>query len=53
MYKKRLDAIVKQYRYDPFPDEVRAVIIAAWTRGGLLPPTAIKAMVPGMEPEAT
>ena len=47
MYKKPLDAIVKQYRYDPLPDEVRAVIIAAWTRGGLLPPAAIKAMVPG------
>ena len=53
MYKKPLDAIVKQYRYDPLPDEVRAKIIAAWTRGGLLPPAAIKAMVPGMEPEAT
>jgi hypothetical protein len=41
MYKKPLDAIVKQYRYDPLPDEVRAVIVATWTRGGLLPPAAI------------
>ena len=47
MYKKPLDAIVKQNRYDPLPDEVRGVIVATWTRGGVLPPAAIKAMVPG------
>jgi hypothetical protein len=27
MYKKPIEAIVKEYRYDPLPDEVRAVII--------------------------
>ena len=52
MYKKPLDAIVKEYRYDPLPDEVRAVIIASWKRGGLLPAAAIERMVPGAEPEA-
>jgi hypothetical protein len=35
MYKKPIEAIVKEYRYDPLPDEVRAVIIASWKRGGL------------------
>jgi hypothetical protein len=28
------------------PAEVRTVVIAAWTRGGLLPRTAIEQMVP-------
>jgi hypothetical protein len=53
MYKKPLDAIVKEYRYDPLPEEIRAVIIASWTRGRLLPPSAIERMVPETEPEAT
>ena len=46
MYKKPIEAIVKEYRYDPLPDEVRAVIVASWKRGGLLPPTTIEQMVP-------
>jgi hypothetical protein len=49
MYKKPIDAIVKEYRYGPLPDEVRAVIIASWTRGGLLPKKAIEQMVPRVE----
>ena len=48
MYKKPLDAIVKEYRYDPLPDEVRAVIIASWKRGGLLPAAAVEQMVPAL-----
>jgi hypothetical protein len=28
---------------------VRQVIVAAWTRGGLLPPATIKAIVPGAD----
>jgi hypothetical protein len=32
MYKRPLDAIVKEYRYDPLPDEVRAAIVASWNR---------------------
>jgi hypothetical protein len=31
MYKKPIDEIAKEIRYDPLPDEVRTVIIAAWT----------------------
>jgi hypothetical protein len=46
MYKKPIEAIVKEYRYDPLPDEVRAVIIASWKRGGLLPAAAVEEMVP-------
>jgi hypothetical protein len=46
MYTKPIETIVKEYRYDPLPDEVRAVIIASWKRGGLLPAAAIDTMVP-------
>jgi hypothetical protein len=31
MYKEPIDEITKEIRYDPLPDEVRTVIIAAWT----------------------
>jgi hypothetical protein len=46
MYKKPIDVIAKEFRYDPLPAEVRTVVIAAWTRGGLLPRAAIEKMVP-------
>ena len=46
IYKRPIEEIAKDFRYDPLPTEVRAVIIAAWQRGGLLPSKTIKAMVP-------
>jgi hypothetical protein len=46
MYRKPIDVIAREFQYDPLPAEVRAVVIAAWTRGGLLPATAIDKMVP-------
>jgi hypothetical protein len=49
MYKKPMDALAKEFRYDPLPDEVRAVIIASWRRGGLLTPATIEKMVPALE----
>jgi hypothetical protein len=49
MFKKPVDQLVKEFQYEPLPQEVRAVIVAAWTRGGLLPPAAITAMVPVAE----
>jgi hypothetical protein len=51
MFKKPVDQLVKEFRYDPLPDEVRAVIIASWKRGGLLPAAAIERMVPAHEGE--
>jgi hypothetical protein len=45
MFKKPVDQLVKEFRYDPLPDEVRAVVIAEWTRGGMLPKTAVEEMV--------
>jgi hypothetical protein len=46
MYKKPIDAIAKEFQYEPLPGEVRAIVIAAWRRGGLLPAAAIDKMVP-------
>jgi hypothetical protein len=46
MYKKPIKAMAKEFRYDPLPTEVRIAVIAAWTRGGLLPRAAIEQMVP-------
>jgi hypothetical protein len=46
IYRKPIETLAKEFRYDPLPDEVRTVIIAAWTRGGLLPRAAVEQMVP-------
>jgi hypothetical protein len=49
MYKKPIDALAKEIKYDPVPDDVRLVMIASWKRGGLLPATVIEHMVPLQE----
>jgi hypothetical protein len=46
LYKRPLDVIAKQFTYEPLPPEVRAVIIAGWIRGGLLPQAVVDRMVP-------
>ena len=46
MYKKPIQVLAKEIHYDPLPDDVRTVIIAAWTRGGMLPPATVEHMVP-------
>jgi len=46
MYKKPIEVMAKEFRYDPLPNEVRIAVIAAWSRGGLLPRAAIEQMVP-------
>jgi hypothetical protein len=46
MYRKPIDALAKEFRYDPLSDDVRMVVIAAWKRGGLLPPAVIEQMAP-------
>jgi hypothetical protein len=51
IYKKLIEEIANTFYYEPLPPEAHQVIIAAWTRGGLLPPSAIEAMVPRTEPE--
>jgi hypothetical protein len=44
--KKQVEEIARDIHYDPLPDYVRMVIIAAWTRGGLLSRAAVEQMVP-------
>jgi hypothetical protein len=51
MYKKPVEAMAREFRFDPLPAEVRTVVIAAWTRGGLLPRAAIEQMVPERIPQ--
>jgi hypothetical protein len=51
MYKKPVEAMAREFRYDPLPAEVRTVVIAAWTRGCLLPRAAIEQMVPELIPQ--
>jgi hypothetical protein len=46
LYKKPIEALAKEIHYEPLPDEVRAVIIASWKRGGLLPAATVEQMVP-------
>jgi hypothetical protein len=46
IYKRPIEDIAKDFRYDPLPGEVRAVIVAAWQRGGMLPMATVEQMVP-------
>jgi len=46
MYEKPIDVLAREIHYDPLPDDVRTVIIAAWSRGGLLPRAAVEQMAP-------
>jgi hypothetical protein len=50
MYKKPIDMIAKEFRYDPLPDEIRVAVIASWKRGGLLPAATIERLVPVLTP---
>jgi hypothetical protein len=44
--------LAREIHYEPLPPEVRTIVIAAWTRGGLLSAATGERMVP-VEPEAT
>jgi hypothetical protein len=46
MSKKPIEVLAKEVHYEPLPEEVRVVIIAAWTRGGLLPKSTVERMIP-------
>lgn len=37
MYRKPIDALAKEFQYEPLSPEIRTVVIAAWMRRGLLP----------------
>jgi hypothetical protein len=46
MFKKPVEDLAREIRYEPLPDEIRAVVIASWKRGGLLPAATVETMVP-------
>jgi hypothetical protein len=46
LYRKPVDALVREIHYDPLPQETRMLVIAAWERGDMLPKAAIEQMVP-------
>jgi hypothetical protein len=46
MYKKPVELLAREVHYEPLAPEVRAVVIAAWTRGGLLPRAEIERFIP-------
>lgn len=46
MYRKPLEVLAREVHYEPLPAEVRTVVIAAWTRGGLLPRTIVEQIIP-------
>jgi hypothetical protein len=46
MFKKPVDEMAKAFQYEPLDAEVRAVVVAAWQRGGLLPKATIERMIP-------
>ena len=46
MYKKPIEEMARTIHYEPLPAEVRAIVIAAWQRGDLLPPAAVERLVP-------
>jgi hypothetical protein len=46
MYKKEVETLAQEFRYQPLREEIRTVIIASWKRGGLLPAATIENMVP-------
>ena len=48
MYKKPIEVLAREIRYEPLPPEMRAIILAAWTRGGLLPAAVVDRIVPAV-----
>jgi hypothetical protein len=46
LYRKPVEEMAKTIHYEPLPDEVRMVVIAAWKRGGMLPAATVEHMIP-------
>jgi hypothetical protein len=46
LYKRPIEEMVRTIHYEPVPPEIRAVIIAAWSRGGFeLPKATAEGMI--------
>ena len=46
MYKKPVEVIARELRYDPLPPEIRVVVMQSWRNFGMLPEAAIITLVP-------
>ena len=46
MFKKSVEVLAKEFQYEPLPVEVRGIIVAAWTRGGMLSKASADTVVP-------
>jgi hypothetical protein len=46
MFKKPVEEIAREINYEPLPEDARAVMIAAWSRSGLLPRATVEQMLP-------
>jgi pseudouridine-5'-phosphate glycosidase len=46
MYKKPIEVLAREVHYEPLSREMRTVVIAAGTLGGLLPKAVVEQMVP-------
>lgn len=53
LYRKPIEELAKTIHYEPLPDEVRMVVVAAWKRGGMLPAATVEQMVPMQKSSAT
>jgi hypothetical protein len=46
MYKKPIEKLAADIRYEPLPPEIRAVILKRWLNFRFLPPATVEKMVP-------
>lgn len=46
VYKKPIEKLAADIRYEPLPPEIRAVVIKSWANFGLLPAATVEWMVP-------
>jgi hypothetical protein len=46
MYKKPIELLARNIRYEPLPPEIRAVVLRSWANFGMLPAATIEKMVP-------
>ena len=52
MYKKPIEVLAREVHYELLPNEVRAIVIASWKRGGLIP-RELKGIVEQIVPSPT
>lgn len=46
LYKKPLEVLARDIRYEPLPPDVRAIVLRSWANFGMLPAATVEKMVP-------